>query len=223
MNLPIVRLVLALSLDGRLAFSTGGKSNLGGKGDRKVLEKALAWSDATLMGNGTLRSHQNICLIHNTNLINKRRKEGKDSQPTSIVVSKSSIFSNQWEYFKQPIKRLLLQTDSKNHPNLTKGFENSLIMKKSWSETLIELKQKGFSKIVLLGGVKLINSILSEDNIDELQLTITPRIIGGTYTWIDSELKNIPEVLTKSSAWILTEMKDLGSSEIMLLYQRNKS
>ena len=175
------------------------------------------------MGSGTLRSHQNTCLIHNSNLIKKRQKEGKDSQPTSIIVSKSSIFSEQLEYLKQPIKRLLLQAEFKSNLNLTKGFDNSYLMKKTWTETLIELDQKGFSKIALLGGAKLINSILLEDNIDELQLTITPRILGGRYTWIDSEFNNIPEALTKSSAWILREMQDIGKSEIMLLYKRNKS
>ena len=61
---PLVRLALALSIDGRLAPSNGGKASLGGIGDRKALEEALAWSDASLMGSGTLRAHKNICLIH---------------------------------------------------------------------------------------------------------------------------------------------------------------
>ena len=52
-----MRLVLAVSLDGRLAPPSGGAAQLGGSGDRRVLEEALAWSDAALLGAGTLRAH----------------------------------------------------------------------------------------------------------------------------------------------------------------------
>ena len=42
---PRLRLVLAVSLDGRLAPPQGGAAQLGGPGDRRVLEEALAWAD----------------------------------------------------------------------------------------------------------------------------------------------------------------------------------
>ena len=60
---PFVRLVLAISLDGRLAPPEGGAAQLGGEGDRRALEHALAWADACLIGAGTLRAHQCTCLI----------------------------------------------------------------------------------------------------------------------------------------------------------------
>ena len=52
-----IKLVLAISIDGRIAYSHGGASNIGGTGDRKILEQSLAWSDATLMGRKTLSIH----------------------------------------------------------------------------------------------------------------------------------------------------------------------
>ena len=217
-----MRLVLAISLDGRLAFPGGGKANLGGKGDRKALESALAWSDATLMGSGTLRAHKNVCLIHDLNLIKKRKEEGKASQPTSIIATKKAVFSEEWEYFKQPIERLLLRTKLNNNILQIKGFKDSYLMQETWSETLCDLHEKGFSKIALLGGIQLIESIILEDKIDELQLTITPRILGGRYTWIQSKFTNIPKILTAPNALMLKEMKEIGNSEIRLLYKRNR-
>ncbi len=223
MNQPIVRLVLAVSLDGRLAIASGGKANLGREGDRKVLEEALTWSDATLMGSGTLRAHKNTCLIHDSNLIRQRKEEGKDPQPASIIITQSANFCSEWEYFKQPIKRLLLKPKLESHPFMNIGFDSNYEIKKTWSETLFNLYNLGFYKIALLGGMKLIKSILLEDNIDELQLTVTPRILGGNYTWIDTKLTNIPKVLTENNAWLLKEIKNIGNNEIMLLYKRNKS
>ena len=60
-----VKLVLASSIDGRIAYPNGGKTQLGKSGDRFVLEESLAWSDGILMGGQTLRDHQSICLIKN--------------------------------------------------------------------------------------------------------------------------------------------------------------
>ena len=40
---PELRLVLAVSLDGRLAPPQGGAAQIGGRGDRRVLEEALAY------------------------------------------------------------------------------------------------------------------------------------------------------------------------------------
>ena len=73
---PFVRLVLAISLDGRLAPPVGGAAQLGGEGDRRALEQALAWGDACLIGARTLRAHQCTCLIRNPQLLEQRRREG---------------------------------------------------------------------------------------------------------------------------------------------------
>ena len=67
-----VKLVLASSIDGRIAYPEGGKTQLGQSGDRLVLEESLAWSDGILMGGQTLRDHQSICLIKNKSLLKKR-------------------------------------------------------------------------------------------------------------------------------------------------------
>ena len=108
MKSTFVKLVLAISIDGRLALANGGKSHLGNKGDRRVLENALAWADATLMGGETLRIHKNTCLIHNQKLLNERMKNKKPAQPTCIIISDKQNFSSDWLFFQQPIKRWIM-------------------------------------------------------------------------------------------------------------------
>ena len=105
---PFVRLVLAISLDGRLAPLSGGAAQLGGEGDRRALEHALAWGDACLIGAGTLRAHQCTCLIRNPQLLEQRRSEGRTEQPAAVVVSRSPDFSSTWRFFDQPLQRWLL-------------------------------------------------------------------------------------------------------------------
>ena len=105
---PFVRLVLAISLDGRLAPPAGGAAQLGGEGDRRALEHALAWGDACLIGAGTLRAHQCTCLIRSPQLLEQRRSEGRTEQPAAVVVSRSPTSSSAWRFFNQPLQRWLL-------------------------------------------------------------------------------------------------------------------
>ena len=132
----MVRLVLAISLDGRLAFPAGGETHLGRQGDRKVLEEALAWADATLMGSKTLRAHQNTCLIHSNELITRRLNQGRTAQPISIVISTKKPFSNHWSFFHQPIKRWLITNEK---PFMHNGYEKVIPLQDKWSETISRL------------------------------------------------------------------------------------
>ncbi len=222
LTLPRVRLVIAASLDGRLALSSGGKANIGGEGDKKALEEALAWSDATLMGRTTLSLHQSTCLIHDTRLINQRRKEGRPDQPLSLIVSKQGSIDNSWRFFKQPIKKWLL-SPRKISPLISKSFDDQLLLRETWGETLETLHQKGLSKIALLGGSKLITSLLLEDKIDELQITFVPRILTGKYSWTSINIDNLPMELSKGNTWDLEGLKDIGGNEVLLKYLRNRT
>ena len=113
-----VKLVIASSIDGRIAYPEGGKTQLGRSGDRFVLEESLAWSDAILIGGQTLRDHQSICIIKNQYLIQKRVSEGKAEQPISLVASNQNDFPINWLFFKQPVQRWLLQKQNTKNESI---------------------------------------------------------------------------------------------------------
>ena len=218
-----VKLVLASSIDGRIAYPEGGKTQLGKSGDRLVLEESLAWSDGILIGGQTLRAHQSICIIKNKDLIKKRVLEGKAEQPISLIASNQIDFPINWLFFKQPVERWLLQKQNKkNESTMPKGFNKRIHLKFRWRDSLDDLYQKGFSKIVLLGGANLISSFLKEDLINELQITITPHLLGGSYCWVSSKLNNLNSIMNQSNNWILKESKKLGNNELLIRYFRNK-
>ncbi len=214
-----VKLVLASSIDGRIAYPEGGKTNLGKSGDNLVLEESLAWSDGILMGGQTLRDHQSICIIKNKTLINKRILEGKEEQPISLVASNQIDFPITWLFFKQPVQRWLIQKPNQtNERILPNGFHERLNFKIKWRDVLDELNHKGLSKIVLLGGAKMISAFLMEDLINELQITITPQLIGGSYCWVSSTLNKLNPMRNQSNNWVLKETKQLGNNELLIRY-----
>ena len=104
----MLRLVLAVSLDGRLAPPEGGAAQLGGPGDRRVLEEALAWADGCLIGAETLRRHGCTCLIHAQDLRAQRSAAGRSDQPVAVVVSRTAAIPLELPFWRQPLERWLL-------------------------------------------------------------------------------------------------------------------
>ena len=224
MDIPWVRLVLAISLDGRLAFPHEAIKPLGGKSDRYCLEKSLAWADGTLIGGGTIRAHCKTCLSHDPQLLKERTEAGRSKQPIAVVISKQNDFCQQWPFFNQPIQRWLVsprENSSQCSGSPPTGYQRQFIKQGSWENTLSELSQAGLKRLVLLGGANLVGSFLEADKVDELQLTLTPKIIGGDYNWMPKNIKNLPTELSEPNAWRLTDHKSIGDNELLLRYFRN--
>ena len=94
MSIPRVIIVIASSLDGRIAFPGGGESHLGSDEDKKILNQNLSMVDATIFGLGTLMAHQSTYLVKN--LTDNDEVNISKSQPISILASISKIFISIW-------------------------------------------------------------------------------------------------------------------------------
>ena len=217
---PSTRLVLAISLDGRLAPAEGGAAKLGGDGDRRALEEALAWADACLIGAGTLRAHQCTCLIRDLDLLKARQVADRSDQPDAVVVSRRADFPLSWSFFQQPLQRVLLSPQPAQV-----GFDNWVEQGGSWSLSLQRLQQQGYTRLLVLGGAELATSLLAADAIDELQLTLTPRVLGGEHSWVSfgSQMGScLPPQLADVGAWQLIKSSCLGGDELLLRYRRRR-
>ena len=215
MTIPKIAIIIASSLDGRIAFPNGGETHLGSKKDKRMLDENLSKVDATIFGLGTLKAHKSTYLVKNH--FNDNEIEISQNQPISIVASNSQKFCKDWNYFKQPIKRWLI-SNKKRDGSEKIDFEKEIIYKHSWSKTLLSLKKAGINSIALLGGAKLINSFLKEDLVDEIKITIVPRIIGGEFTWIPSKKTN--ELFNLKQFWDMQSIKELDKNEILIHYKR---
>ena len=216
MKKPEIILIIASSLDGRIAFPQGGESHLGSEYDKKLLNKSLTKVDATLFGSGTLKAHQSTFLIRKKNFL-KNRQDISANQPISVIAGNSENFSKSWRYFKQPIRRWLISSnriikDSKVN------FDKILFYENSWLHTLNILKKEGIKRIALLGGAKLIESFFKEDLIDEIKITICPKVIGGQYTWIPFKEKN--KIFNFENSWKIKVTKVLKTSEVFIHYTK---
>ena len=206
----MLRLVLAVSLDGRLAPPEGGAAHLGGVGDRQVLEEALAWADGCLIGAETLRCHGSTCLIRAPHLLAERAASGRAEQPVAVVVSRSNDFSPDLHFWRQPLQRWLL---TPTRSPLAPAFDRRLDLE-SWGVALAGLADQGLDRLVVLGGAALAASLLAEGWIDELQLTLCPRLLGGPHAWLPLE------AAVQAGEWCLQEHRRLEGEELLLRYRR---
>lgn len=221
MKKSFVRLIIAVSIDGKIAFPDCGKTRIGGESDRQVLENALAWADCTLMGGETLRANKSTCLIKNTKLLKERSSLGKSAQPISIIVSEKGIFDKNWIYFQQPIQRWLISHSPSNNC-IQNGFTNNILFDENWEKTVNQLNDLGLYRIALLGGSKLLYSMLTDDQVDEFQLTICPRMIGGDKTWIPIGNNCTNLAIGNSNSWQLKSINTLEGNEVLINYLRNR-
>ena len=215
MNTPSVVIIIASSLDGRIAFPHGGESHLGSEKDKKYLSENLSIVDATIFGLGTLKAHKSTYLVRN--YYKNTQSEISQIQPISILASNSREFINSWDYFKQPIRRWLISSKKKSRSD-NNLFEREIEYTKSWRKTLLRIKKADINSIALLGGAKLINSFLKEDLINEIKITIAPRIIGGKFTWIPTEQTN--QLFNLKQFWYIKSIKELDKNEITIHYSR---
>ena len=163
-TVPQFRLVLAVSVDGRLAPPEGGAAKLGGAADRRVLEECLAWADACLVGAGTLRIHGSTCLIHGEDLLQQRRQQGRALQPHLVVVSRHGQLDGALPLWRQPLQRWWLvpgqsQVDGDQVPTWCQG----VIPLPHWQELPQAMARKGWQRLVVLGGAQLATTLMAHD------------------------------------------------------------
>lgn len=254
-SLPRLRLVLAVSLDGRLAPPQGGAAQIGGRGDRRVLEEALAWADAALLGAETLRRHGSTCLIHAVDLLAQRRQQGRPAQPLALVASRGGAIPADLPFFAQPLERWLLLAQAPHPAAATQllagtprasrssggdawtgektghshgdgalpstfaaGFARVIPMEEGWEAVLRQLALAGLERLVVLGGASLAASLLAENRLDELQLTLCPQLLGGEHCWLGPAVA-LP--LEARAGWRLLEQRRLDGDELLLRYGRD--
>jgi len=144
-----------------------------------------------------------------------------------VVVSRQQWYSAEMPFFQQPIERWLLSpyrlsAEELKNPFPPVGYERQVIIDHDWAQSLNRLAEQGLSRLVLLGGAQLASSLLQADVVDELQLTLTPKLLGGMHTWVPYQSGGLPEGLGEGEAWQCQEVEILDGHEILLRYFRNR-
>ncbi|MEN9518802.1 MAG: hypothetical protein RLZZ381_1390 [Cyanobacteriota bacterium] len=177
--------ILAMTADGKIADYQSSAARFGSINDRIHLEQQVSLADAVLFGAGTLRAYGSTMSVSNPLLLQERKARSQSPQPIQIVVSGSGNLDSQWRFFQQSIPRWLITIPGNDGKWQNRAeFERILIAPEhnsiiNWTKTWQQLAKLGLNKVAILGGGELVASLLAENLIDELWLTICPLIFGG--------------------------------------------
>lgn len=227
---PYVTAILAITLDGKITSGVNNPARFSSSTDLAHLETQISLCDAIVFGANTLRAYGTSLTIKNPQLLQQRKNESKSPQPLNIVCSPSGNLDPHWRFFTQPLPRALLTTKSGKKNWLKKFddlnwqsprndfFEQYYIVTEQikWADILSKLKLLDYKKIAILGGATLISSLLKENLIDDIWLTICPLIMGkeSAPSFIESSwLKGIETPINLK----LLEVKAIGQ-EIFVHY-----
>ncbi|PSO85433.1 MAG: riboflavin deaminase [Cyanobacteria bacterium QH_9_48_43] len=184
MSRPRTKVTLAMTADGKISDIERSPTQFSSSSDRAHLEKQTASADGVLFGAGTLRAHGGAAPVSKKSQTSQQQNQ--PPKPAQIVCSSSANIDPQLRFFRQSIPRWLLTTatGAKAWQPHSDKFERIIVAETAsghidWSDAFEKLARLGFQKLAVIGGGKLVASLLAADLIDELWLTVCPLILGG--------------------------------------------
>lgn len=176
-------MVLAMSVDGKIADQKRSPARFGSAADQLHLETQIAQADGVLFGAGTLQAYGTTLRITQPDLLKQRQQQGKPLQPIHIVCSGSGRLNPDYRFFQQAVPRWLLTSAEGAQGWGLPQFDrvlNNLTDESDWQQIFRQLAALGLKKIAVTGGGQLVASLLAAEVIDEIWLTVCPLILGGT-------------------------------------------
>jgi len=180
-----VRCNMISSYDGAVALD-GRSGTLGGPADRRVFQTLRSWADVILVGAGTVRAEGYGPARLNDSLQVLRRERGQRPLPQIAIVTRSGNLD-----WGSP-----LFTDEQSFPLIvtTRRFETKEVPPHAHVDDVIQtghdrvdlqaafrqLRRMGRGWILLEGGPALNRDVLDAGLLDELCLTLSPCLAGGS-------------------------------------------
>lgn len=182
---PLVTLIGAMSLDGKISTRTG-ESRISSWRDLRALHLMRSRHDAVMIGVGTL--------LHDNPLLTVRHVKGKS--PIRIIVDSSARTPPSSRIFSKggpPVIVAVTKRASKERvERLRQVGANVLLVGRdnvNLRTLLVRLHRLGIKRILLEGGGQMNWSMISNRLVDDIKLTVAPIIIGGSRatTLVDGE------------------------------------
>jgi 5-amino-6-(5-phosphoribosylamino)uracil reductase len=191
----LCRLMMATTIDGKIATRHREAARFGSPEDRGRLEEQVAWADALVIAAGTVRAHGSSYRVTRADLVLERQADGRGDQPTSVVVSRSLNLPLDMPFFTRQAIPRLVATDAA-HERVARATFDGLAEVLSAGDDGVDvavlkeaLNRRGMKRLLVLGGGRLNFDALSAGVVDEIYLTVSPHVYGGAEapTMVDGE------------------------------------
>ena len=181
---PYVALNMVCTLDGRAAVG-GRAAGIGSPTDRLLMRQLRAQADAVMVGAGTLRAEALTPTVPATSAA-ARQARGQLAQPLGVLVSNSGQLPLARSYFTRSDFGRVLITSAAGAAAVDSAAAAGLRLIVA-GETAVDLpvalgvlrSDLGVRWLLCEGGPTLNHGLLGAGLVDELFLTLTPKLVGG--------------------------------------------
>lgn len=202
---------LAVSLDGRIADARHPSESLGTKADKALMKKIREQADVVVMGADTLRALGNAIVVKNK----------KKRNIVNAVITGSGVIDPSLKFWDRPdVLRFVFTSKENFHKAVSSAQDRAFIVaigEKSLcaKELLLSLEKAGFKNILVEGGGQVMGLFLKEGLLDEMYLTVTPHLLGGS---VNPTLVSTVDTLSPRPKLKLLKQRKVGN-ELFLHYQ----
>jgi riboflavin-specific deaminase-like protein len=192
--------------DGKAAI--GGRAGpLGNEADRVLFMEMRTVPEAILVGSGTLRAERYGRLVRDPALHERRSQRGLEPEPLGVVVTRSGRLPFDIPLFSEPGSRVLVYTSVETSFPET-AAEVSVIRMRDDELTMTAVLERlradhGVRSVLCEGGPTVLAALLAEDALDELFLSIAPKLAGGREAPTVVDGTGLPEPAELGLVWAL--------------------
>jgi len=175
---PYLGINMVASLDGKatLDWRTKGLST---EVDRRLFHHLRTQADAVMVGAGTAREERYGRVTKNEELRDKRVTEGRAPEALAVVVSGRLDLPPDLPLLNEPDQPVLIATGSADELPGLKGDVEYARIGDDLPRLTAELLERGVRSVLCEGGPTLNSFLFAAGLVDELFLTMNPKVVGG--------------------------------------------
>lgn len=183
---PWLRASMVMSLDGQHWGWDGRSKSLSGDSDRLVLAALRSWADAVLVGAATVRAERYRPLRVRPELAIARRRAGRAIAPRLVIVTRSLDLDLADPLFSRSLVQPLLvapQDAPEQAVARARGVAPVVLVPPERGQLpapaiLSALHERGLRHLLCEGGPTLLGQVSAAGLLDELDLTVSPVLVG---------------------------------------------
>jgi riboflavin biosynthesis pyrimidine reductase len=183
---PWLRANMVATVDGAARGPDGLSGAISSVADKRVFGVLRALADVVLVGAGTVRAEGYRAARARAAYAERRAAAGQRPAPVIAVVSRSLNLDPALPLFADPMERPVVLTATTADPARRQALADVADVADCGDadvdprEALRALRERGLGHVVAEGGPHLLAQLVDEDLLDELCLTVSPLLVGGT-------------------------------------------
>jgi 2,5-diamino-6-(ribosylamino)-4(3H)-pyrimidinone 5'-phosphate reductase len=184
---PFVLVNMAMTADGKIATANRAVASFGSPRDLEHLYELRASADAVMCGARTIEGSGTILGTGGAKFRRQRLKNGLAESNLRVIVSGSGSIDSEAAIFTKGVSPIIILTSERIPEKNLKLLQSLADQVKICGKTAVDLpaamrwlrKEWAVKRLLCEGGGELNDAMFRADLVDEINLTICPKIFGG--------------------------------------------